>query len=91
MSAKVTFLSNAPNASTAVTKSVIALPATAVADRNGGSAVFVVRDGRATEIPVVVGERIGQAIVITEGIAAGEKVIAVVNDRIKTGTKVKVK
>jgi RND family efflux transporter MFP subunit len=91
MSAKVTFLSKALDASTAVAKSAIALPATAVANRDGKPVVFVVRDGRATEIPVVVGERIGQEVVIKAGISGGEKVIAVVNDQIKDGVKVKVK
>jgi RND family efflux transporter MFP subunit len=91
MSAKVTFLSKASDVTSAVTKSVIALPATAVTNRNGKPVVFVVRDGRATEIPVVVGERIGQEVVIKTGISGGEKVIAVVNDQIKEGVKVKVK
>jgi len=90
MSAKVTFLSKALDSSAAKAKSVLTLPATAVSLRNGKQVVFTVRNDRAVEVFVIVGDRIGQDIEIREGITRGEKVIAGVDDHIKAGTKVKV-
>ncbi|MEK9136468.1 MAG: efflux RND transporter periplasmic adaptor subunit, partial [Bacteroidota bacterium] len=91
MSAKVTFLSKPPDPSMERAKSVLTLPSGAIVSRNGKQVAFVVKNDRAVEIPVVTGDRIGTFIEIKEGIAAGEKVIARVDDRINAGTKVKVK
>jgi multidrug efflux pump subunit AcrA (membrane-fusion protein) len=43
------------------------------------------------EVPVVIGERIGMFTEVKEGISAGERVIARVDERINQGTKVRVK
>ena len=91
MSAKVTFLSKPPDPSIAKAKSIVTLPSTAVTTRDGKEVVFAVRDEHAVEIPIVVGEHIGTLVEIKEGVDVGQKVIARIDDRIRAGTKVKVK
>lgn len=91
MSAKVTFLTAESTAATEETKSVLAVPSTAVANRNGRQVVFVVRENVAREVPVTVGKPLGALVEIQQGISAGEKVIARVNEKIEDGVKVVVK
>jgi len=91
MSAKVTFLSKPFESGAAKTKSILGVPASAVTIRKGKEIVCVVRENRVVEIPVVVGERIGPLVEIKEGITAGEKVIARIDEEITAGTRVKVK
>ncbi len=91
MSAKVTFLNKAPEASAAVVKPLLTVPSSAVVTRNGRTVVFAVRENRAVEIPVVTGQTLGALVEIREGIAAGDKVIARVDERVQDGVKVVVK
>ena len=65
------------------------VPASAVAERNGRSVVYVVEGGRAVEVPVTVGRRVGTAVAIREGLAAGTQVIDSVGERVRRGVKVK--
>jgi hypothetical protein len=51
----------------------------------------VTADGRAVEHPVTQGRRIGDAVVIAQGLAAGTLVIDSVDDRIQNGVKVKLR
>jgi HlyD family secretion protein len=91
MSAKVTFLSKAPDLKTLSSKSILTVPSGAVAVRNGKEVVYVVREEQAVETPIVTGERIGAFVEVREGINAGEKVISRVDEQIQAGTRVKVK
>jgi RND family efflux transporter MFP subunit len=92
MSAKVTFV-EPEKAGTAPRADVpaVTVPAGAVATRNGASVVFVVRDGKAQARKVVPGaERQGQ-VVIREGLAGGEAVVARPPETLKDGDAVRVK
>jgi HlyD family secretion protein len=91
MSAKVTFLSKPLDLEAASARSVVTVPTAAIAMRNGKYVVFVVQDGRAVEVSVVTGQQIGVFTEVKEGINAGERVIARVDDQIYQGTKVRVK
>lgn len=91
MSAKVTFLLKPPDPRTTSTKSILTLPGSAVATRNGRQVVFVVKEERAVETPIVPGQAMGTLIEIKEGIGVGEKVVARIDERINNGTRVKVK
>ena len=78
MSARVTFLENAgaAPADTAVARPVVTIPGRAVADRNGKSVVFEVREGLVRMRPVVTaGERDGR-VVVKEGLSGGEILVA---------------
>jgi RND family efflux transporter MFP subunit len=91
MSAKVTFLSKAPEASAALMKPLLTVLSSAVATRDGRAVVFAVRENKAVEIPVVTGQTMGAFVEIREGLAVGDKVIARVDERLQDGVRVVVK
>ncbi|OLB13731.1 MAG: hypothetical protein AUH07_05705 [Gemmatimonadetes bacterium 13_2_20CM_70_9] len=91
MSAKAHFLPRlARGAAGADTQPVLTVPATAVAARNGGTVVYVVQQGRAVDVPVTLGRRLGPLVAIHHGLAPGMPVIDSVDDRVRRGVKVKV-
>ncbi len=90
MSAKITFLP-ASAAGAAMATPVLAVPSGAVAERNGRQVAYQIQDGRAIEVPVAAGRRMGSLIEIKGGLKAGDKVVARVDDRIGAGTRVRLK
>jgi hypothetical protein len=96
MSARVTFLEKQGEAIAATDgretiKPVVTVPASAVADRGGATVVLEVRDGRVRERKVVAaGQRDGQ-VVIREGLAGGELLIAAPPPELADGDEVKVR
>ncbi len=88
MSAKVAFLTRSPSQSEQVPRT--AVNNAAVVKRNGRSVVYIVDKGRAVEMPVVTGERLGDAIELREGASAGRQVVMNPPKRLKDGSKVKV-
>jgi len=91
MAAKVHFLPRSVEATDADTQSVLTVPANAVADRGGRAVVYMVIGGRAAEIPVATGKRLGSAVSILQGLAPGALVIDSVSDRVQPGVKVTVR
>jgi RND family efflux transporter MFP subunit len=87
MSAKITFLA-AGSAVNTDSEPVLAVPAAAVAERDGRQVVFQITDNRAEEVPVIVGRKLGGSVEIKSGLKEGDKVIAKVDERIKAGAKV---
>jgi len=94
MSAKVTFLEPEKKekaAAAAAAQPVVLVPRSAVATRDGKPVVFLVREGKAQERPVVLGtERQGQ-VIVQEGLAGGETIVAKPGDELKDGATVRVK
>lgn len=90
MSAKVLFLSQKLTEAQRNENPVLAVPSTSVVNRDGKYVVFMVKDDKAVEVPVVKGRDLDSYIEIKSGIVEGEKVIENVSDEIKDGTKVKV-
>ena len=93
MSAKAHFLPRPVRGATetrADTQPVLTVPASALAARNGRTVVYVVQQGRAVEVPVTVGRRLGPLVAIHQGLAPGVPVIDSVDDRVRRGVKVKV-
>ncbi len=83
MSAKVAFLSReVPKADDTLR---IAVPASAVVDRDGRKVVFVARDGKAAEVAVQAGESSGDLVQVT-GVKAGDKVVLKPSGRVRDGT-----
>ena len=85
MSAKVAFLTqevppgeNAPK---------IAVPASAIVERDGRKVVFVVKDRKAAEVPVQTGAAVGELVQVT-GVQAGDKVVLKPSERVKHGAEV---
>ncbi|MGH7769552.1 MAG: efflux RND transporter periplasmic adaptor subunit [Candidatus Binatia bacterium] len=91
MSAKIAFLPRNAGDLAALIKPVLAVPATAVAERKGRQVVYQIKDGKAVEVAVVAGQRMGNLVEIKDGIKAGDKVIARVDERIESGTRVALK
>jgi RND family efflux transporter MFP subunit len=93
MSAKVTFLepekeNKGPAAASAP---VVLVPRAAVVTRDGQPTVFLVREGQAQARVIVLGtERQGQ-VIVKDGLAGGETVVAKPGDELKDGAPVRVK
>lgn len=96
MSARVTFTEATKTAAVAPTETtpaarVLTVPRGAVVTKDGRSVVFEVREDRAHVRPVTTGaERNGQ-IVVREGLAGGEALVASPTETLKDGDRVKVK
>jgi len=87
MSAKVTFL-KAGAAPSDSTKSLLTVPAAAVAKRSGRDVVFQIKEDRAVAVPVTTGRRLGNAVEITQGLKEGDKVISKADEKVEDGAKV---
>ncbi|HWW93640.1 MAG TPA: efflux RND transporter periplasmic adaptor subunit [Vicinamibacteria bacterium] len=92
MSAKATFLEpTKPRTASEPAEAVITIPKEAVASRDGKTLVFEVRQGKVRAQAVVVGlERQGQ-VVVREGLAGGETLVARPPEAMKDGDAVRVK
>ncbi len=92
MSAKVTFLEpEKKQERPAAAQPVVLVPREAVASRGGHEVVFLVREGKVLARPVVLGtERKGQ-VIVKDGLAGGETLVARPKDDLKDGASVKVK
>jgi RND family efflux transporter MFP subunit len=90
MSAKIAFLPKQA-ADPAESRPLLAVPSDALAERKGRSVVYRIEDGRAIEVPVTVGRRMGGFAEIQSGLKPGEKVIARADERIEPGSRVAVK
>jgi RND family efflux transporter MFP subunit len=91
MGAKVLFLAKPTAKASLHEKPFMAIPASAVRERDGKKIVFRVNDNTASGVPVTTGRRMGDMIEIVQGLSLGEKVIDPLDDEITDGTKVAVK
>ena len=88
MGAKISFLSPNVAQTAELQQPFLAIPSAAVATRDGRQVVYRVKDNRAVEVPVVVGQKTGSLIEIKQGLQNGDKVIGVVDEKIRDGSKV---
>jgi HlyD family secretion protein len=86
MSAKVAFLTEELPASQRMPTP--AVNAAAVVERSGRTMVYVVRDGKAYEVPVQTGRRLGDMVELTSGLRAGDKVVLRPPEKLKDGATV---
>ncbi len=91
MSAKISFLAESRKTDAADSTPLLLLPASALAYRSGRPVVFQIKDGRAVEVPVTIGQTLGSFVEITSGLKDGDKVIGKVDDQLKAGVKVALK
>jgi RND family efflux transporter MFP subunit len=91
MGAKITFLAPGSDQSAAQEKSLLTVPAAAVASRNGRQVVIQIKDGRAAEIPVVLGERLGNLVEIKQGLKEGDNVVGKIDENLHEGSRVSIK
>lgn len=87
MSAKVAFLSKA--VSPEEEKSRTTINPAAVVSRNGKSTVFVIQGGQVGEQEITTGEKLGDLLVVTGGVKAGDRVVLNPSKGLKSGSRVK--
>lgn len=89
MSAKVAFLSRelAPDQR----KAVPGAPAAAIVTRGAERVAFVLNGNRAKEVPVDTGERMGDWVVVKNGLKTGDRVVLNPPERIKDGAEVRIR
>ena len=88
MSAKVSFLAQEVTADQQ--KALLAVHPDALAARGAGTVLFVLRDGKVAEVPVVRGIKLGDLVAITGGVETGEKVVLKPSADLKPGALVKI-
>jgi RND family efflux transporter MFP subunit len=91
MSAKIAFLAAGSNVNAAESKPLLTVPLAAVASRNGRQVIYQVKDDRAVEVPVLLGQRLGSLVEIKEGLREGDKVIGKIDEKLHSGSKVALK
>ena len=74
-----------------VSAPALLVPASAVETISGTSRVYVVKGDKVEERIVTTGEKAGQQIEITSGVAAGDVVAAAPKGRLADGTPVRVR
>jgi HlyD family secretion protein len=94
MSAKVTFLEPEPETGDQPAEedvAVVLVPRTAVVSRGGSSIVFLVREGKVQERPVVLGTARKGQVIVKDGLAGGETLVARPPDGLADGDAVRIK
>jgi RND family efflux transporter MFP subunit len=87
MSAKVAFLSK--TVSPEEEKSRTTINPAAVVSRNNKSVAFVIKGGQVEEQEITTGEKLGDLLVVTGGVKAGDRVVLNPSKGLKTGSRVK--
>jgi RND family efflux transporter MFP subunit len=90
MSSKVLFLSKQLSDAEKNQPSVLVVPSSSIVQRDGRDVVFMVKDEKAVEVPIIRGRNLDSFVEIKSGLANGDKVIEGVSSEISDGTKVKV-
>jgi RND family efflux transporter MFP subunit len=88
MSAKAAFLSREIRDDEQ--KPRTALNPAAVIDRKGKAAVFLIKENRAIEMPVTLGEKLGDMVEVLGGVKAGDRVVLRPLDKVKNGSRIKI-
>ena len=88
MSAKVSFLSQ--EVTPAQQQPLIAVSQDAIVTRGGADVLFAVRDGKAVEVRVVRGEKIGDLVAIAGDVRSGEKAVLKPSADLQSGVLLKV-
>ncbi|HYA01551.1 MAG TPA: efflux RND transporter periplasmic adaptor subunit, partial [Syntrophobacteria bacterium] len=89
MSAKVAFLSR-PVAEDE-RKPLRAVPAATIVSADGQSAVFAVRSDRVEKVPVRLGRQLGDMTEILDGLQVGDRVVTAPLNKVRGGTRVKIR
>jgi HlyD family secretion protein len=86
MSAKVAFLAQEMPEAERTPRTVV--QPFAVVERNGKRVVYVVKDGKAVETPVITGAKLGELFEVKSGIKAGDRVVARPSEKLRDGAAV---
>jgi hypothetical protein len=84
---RVSFLATRPKAESQPVPGVL-LPPDAVVERDGGTVVFVVRDGSVEQRTVKLGSDVGKLRLATQGVKSGETVVVSPPAELKQGSTI---
>ncbi|MGH8756005.1 MAG: efflux RND transporter periplasmic adaptor subunit, partial [Burkholderiales bacterium] len=87
MSAKVTFLNQELTAEQQKLRTVMS--SEALTERGGKTVAFVIRDGKAHQVPVETGSRIGDMVEVKQGLQFGDKVVLNPSGKLADGSSVR--
>jgi RND family efflux transporter MFP subunit len=87
MSAKVAFLQR--QLTTEDEKPRIVVRPSSVLAAGEKKSVLIVREGRAVEVPIVLGTRLGDYVEVTSGLKAGDKIVAKPGGSVRDGVRIK--
>ncbi|MCH7965697.1 MAG: efflux RND transporter periplasmic adaptor subunit [Bacteroidetes bacterium] len=90
MSAKVLFLNEALDPSTADQKPVLVVPFSSIKQEAGKTLVYFVNNDIVEPLSISTGKRLGNNIEVTSGLQRGDKIIESVDEYITQGIKVKI-
>jgi RND family efflux transporter MFP subunit len=90
MSARVNFLPREEESAVKLDQPVVAVPKTAITQRQGKSVIFKVNGAAVEEIPVEIGRELGNITEIVSGISAGETVVLSPAGGLKSGDKIEI-
>jgi len=90
MSAKVLFLNEALDPSTADQKPVLVVPFSSIKQEAGMTLVYFVNNDIVEPLSISTGKRLGNNIEVTSGLQRGDKIIESVDEYITQGIKVKI-
>ena len=66
----------------------ILVPATAAVTSASGDSAYLIRDGKAAVVPVTIGRRVGNDVVVEHGLSPGDVVITMGQLRVQPGAPV---
>ena len=88
MSARVAFLSRAVSRAGEKPRVVID-PASVLLKKDGSSAIFLMRGGRAIDTRVVTGGKMGDMLIVTSGVSPGDMIVVNPPAGLKNGSRIK--
>jgi RND family efflux transporter MFP subunit len=88
MSAKVSFLAQEVTAEQQ--KALLAVHPDALAKQDGGTVLWVIREGKGLAVPITVGVKLGELVAIAGEVKSGEKAVAKPTADLKPGMLVKI-
>lgn len=89
MSAKVSFFTEPVDTSIANQKPILVIPESAVRNENGQSYVFTISENKAVKNEIITGQKLGSYFEVLRGLQPGQKVIDLLNEKVKDGVEVK--
>ena len=92
MSAKISFINEEnKNQITENAKPILTIKQEAITERDGKKVAYLLKGEMVEEVSVQIGQTMGSVYEITSGLAANDKVVIRPNEKLKNGSKVKVK
>ena len=90
MNARVNFLSDKPAQNSSATVARVLVPKQAVVRKDGASFVFVVKNGKVEQRTIRIGDEVGDAYFVLDGLSGSESVAVAGVDKLRDGDRVKI-